>query len=322
MFQYGSLRHSPVPIGQKKARLKKLMFILKWLLFIFVLVSVLVLFLSVYVGWQLTHPEKKVVKDSPANYQLVYKDIELESQVDGTLLSGWQMEAKDPQGIIIFSHGYGMNRLQEELPALDLAKQLVEAGFHVFLFDYRNSGQSAGSLTSIGYYEQGDLLTFVHYARAHYPELPIGVIGFSMGAATAILAAGQDEAIRAVVADSSFSNLKEYLRDNLPYWSGLPHFPFTPVILTVMPVLTGIEVEQVSPRDTIKDSGIPHLLIHGEADPAIHYQQSEELVQYAERDNVSLWLVPEAGHVGAYALFPKEYAQRVIQFFKESFQMD
>lgn len=317
MLHYGSVRQAPVPLRQKKAWLKRLMFILKWMLLLFVLVSFLTLFVSIYVGWNLTHPEKKEVNDSPANYQLEYRDIELESQIDGTLLSGWQIEAKEPQGVIIFSHGYGMNRLQEELPALHLAKQLVEAGFHVFLFDYRNSGRSLGGLTSIGYFEQADLITFADYAKQNYPELPIGVIGFSMGAATAILAAEHDSTIKAVVADSSFANLKEYLQDNLPYWSGLPQFPFTSVILTVMPWLTGIDVEQVSPRDAIRNSSIPHLLIHGQADLAIPYEQSEELAQYAERDNVSLWLVPDAGHVGAYAQSPDEYAQKVIQFFNE-----
>lgn len=318
MVQYGSVRKAPVPLERRKPWKNRLLVAFKTLVILFVVISFAILSISIYVGWSLTHPDRRVINESPLHYNLLYDDIEVESRVDGVRLSGWQIETEaEPRGVIIFSHGYGMNRLQKELPALALAKEFVEANYHAILFDYRNSGESEGTLTSIGYYEQGDLLSVVDYAKRTFPELPIGVIGFSMGAATAIVAAEQDTTIQAVVADSPFADLREYLEGNLPHWSNLPAFPFTPVILKVVPKLTGIEPEQVSPREAIANMDTPHLLIHGEADEAIPYQESEQIAAYGGAGHVSLWIVPEAGHVYAYATSPEEYTDKVLSFFNQ-----
>lgn len=321
MVQYGSVRKSPIPIRQKKAWQKGLPMALLLSGIIALITLLVIVSISTYIGWKLTHPEKKELDDLPSNYNLNYKDIEVGSRLDQTRLSAWQIETEnDPKGVIIFSHGYGMNRLQEELPALALANDLVERSYHVLLFDYRNSGKSDGSLTTIGYLEQEDLLSFVDYAKDTYPDLPIGVIGFSMGASTAMIAAQKETAIQAVVADSPFAHLREYLEDNLSHWSNLPNFPFTRVMMTVIPVMTGIDADQVSPRDAIRNMETPHLLIHGDADKAIPYQQSEQIVKQSKKGNASLWIAPDVGHVQAYATFPSEYKERVIQFFDQSLQ--
>jgi len=71
------------------------------------------------------------------------------------------------------------------------------------------------------------LLGAVDYVKSK-PELnqEIVLMGFSMGASTSILAAAREPAVSAVIADSPFADLKNYLNDKLSVWTELPSFPF------------------------------------------------------------------------------------------------
>jgi len=272
--------------------------------------------ISVYVGWQLTHPAKKPLDESPEDYDLAYENIQFYSREDQVELSGWFLPARSPslQTTIIFSHGYRGNRLEEKLPALSLAKSLTEAGYNIVMFDFRNSGESGGNLTSVGLYETWDLLGAVDWVKQRHPG-KIGVIGFSMGAVTAILAAAEEPDIAAVVADSPFSRLGPYLRENLPVWSHLPDFPFTPLIMAIMQPITGIDVDQVDAVAAVnKVYPRPILFIHSRDDDAIPYGDSE-LLWSQHTDRFELWLSSGAGHVYTYRLYPEEYTERVMRFF-------
>ncbi|GAB7389364.1 alpha/beta hydrolase [Bacillaceae bacterium] len=280
--------------------------------------------LSAYIGWTLTHPARKPLEDSPDRHGLRYENVTFVSE-DGVTLKGWWIPARangHPQReeagakSIIFAHGYRENRVYQKLPALELAKMFLRHGYDVFLFDFRNSGESGGKVTSVGQWEKLDLLAAVREVRKRNPNGKIGLIGFSMGAVTAVLAAAESKDVSAVVADSPFANLREYLSENLSVWSGLPDFPFTPMIMTIIPPLTGIDPDAVDPRAAVaKLSPRPLLLIHGDADRSIPYQDSQQLFEAYKGADVSLWLVPGAGHVESFAKYPQEYAKRVLAFF-------
>jgi len=313
-----------VAVLEKTLTKKKTAGLLRWVIWGsvgFVLLAALTTVgISVYVGWQLLHPEKVPLDASPQDYGLTYEPFEVKSFHDDTRLKGWVMETSEPvHGVLVFAHGYAGNRLEKPLPALALARDLVESGFHVVMFDFRNSGESEGTMTTVGLYEKEDLRSVVQFAKASYPDLPLGVIGFSMGAATALVTAAEEPAIRAVVADSPFSDLNEYLQDNLSFWSGLPDFPFTPVILGILPALVGIDLAEVSPKQAMTEIDVPVLFIHGTGDEAISPSNSEAIYANGDPDRVDFWLAEGSGHVRAYSDYPEEYTHRVVRFFQSAF---
>ena len=71
----------------------------------------------------------------------------------------------------------------------------------MLLFDHRGRGSSEGELISLGYYETLDTLAAIGYSLSRAPEVPLGLIGYSMGAAVAVMAAARDERVKAIVAD-------------------------------------------------------------------------------------------------------------------------
>lgn len=287
------------------------------LILILFLIVLAVCGISITVVWKLMHPERRPVTQLPDAEQLEFETISFCSRDQKVQLQGWFLPATSTSKMtIIFAHGYRANRLQKSVQTLSLAKELVRHGFNVLMFDFRNCGESGGRLTTIGLDEQQDILGAIDWCQAHC-EGPIGLIGYSMGAATSLLAAAESVEVSGVVADSSFSDLHRYLLDNLSVWSKLPKYPFSPLMVwairyvmrknphLVKPILS---LQHIYPR--------PVLFIHGDQDDAIPCSNSERMLQpYA--DAFSYWKVPGAGHIGSYRKYPREYTDKVIEFFDD-----
>ena len=255
---------------------------------------------SGYVGWQLTHPARKPVTATPSSVGLTYADVDFLSRVDQLRLQGWLMKAPENRLTVICAHGYRQNRLQQDVPLLALTRELTAHGANVLMFDFRNCGASEGTITSVGQYEVRDVLGAIDFVRTQ-PELnqKVVLLGFSMGAAAVILAGAQETSVAAVVADSPFADLTAYLEENFSVWTDLPAVPFNRTILAVLPGLTGLEPDKVSPvREIARLNGRPLLLIHGEGDTDIAISNSERLQQAYPAAH--LLRIPGAPHVKGF----------------------
>lgn len=285
---------------------------------------------GLYVGHKLTRPPRKPVDMQPEEFGLPHVENVLfpSREEDPLLLSGWYFSAsahgsKEVGMTLIFAHGYSQNRQEPHLPALSLAAKLVEAGYDVLMFDFRNAGKSGGNVTTVGYREKWDVLGAIDYAIQRSPDSQVGLIGFSMGAATALLAAAEEERVSAVVADSPFDSLRDYLAENMARWTGLPHIPFTKMILLTIPWMIRADVDSVNPSAAVEQMGeCPILFIHGLADPTIPHSNSLRLFEKACPEERELWLVSDAGHVRSYEKAPEEYTKRVIAFLGKQLQAD
>lgn len=277
---------------------------------------------SVYVGWNLSHAERRPIDRTPDELGMVYEQVEFPS-LDGVTLRGWFMPAGGSTGhedkTIVFVHGFRTTRLQPSVPALELAHSFVEDGFNVLMFDLRNSGLSDGDTTTLGYHEVKDVHAAVRWLKEERAEQAehIGAIGFSMGAVTTLMAAVNEPEIEAVIADSPFSDLRSYLKTNMPFWTGLPSFPFTWTIMALLPPLIDLQTDAVSPVRVMSDIRQPVLLIHASDDPAIPSGESERLAMAGDPQRVDLWIVPSDRHVGARRTDPAVYDTRVIDFFRQ-----
>lgn len=294
----------------------------RWLVTTLSIIGGLIIVVSVViagmVGWNLTHPEKQPVIIKPDGMQ--YKDVQFMSRLDDTVLRGWLLTAGEKrERVVIFAHGYAANRSQES-PVMPTAKALYDQGIDSLLFDFRNSGESEGTLTSVGQFEKSDLLSAVEFIK-ELGYQKIGLVGFSMGASTAIITTVETEDVLALVADSPFADLRTYLKENLPVWSNLPAFPFTPLVLGVTPIFTGMDMAQVRPIEAItRLEDRPVLLIHTEADDKIPASNSQLLYDTLASPNHTLWLTPGTKHIGSYQAVPEEYLERVTQFFQHHLQ--
>lgn len=169
-----------------------------------------------------------------------YHEIDFPTS-DGITLKGWYIPAAGAaKGTIVYAHGQNRTRI-EMLPMAEFAHTL---GYDGVIFDLRHQGASGGNLTSLGYWERRDVEAAARYAveREHAAQ-PVVAWGISMGAAAALMAAGEDPGISAVISDSTFLNYRELIYHHynlffglynrfLPWWwPYLPRFPLANEVL-------------------------------------------------------------------------------------------
>jgi len=237
---------------------------------------------------------------------------------DGVVLRGWKVRPPKANGdwVLLF-HGVSDNRIG----VLGHAEFLLRNGYSVLMMDARAHGVSDGSLATYGWLERHDTRAIAEALNQSESVHCLFALGESMGAALALQSAAIEPRIDGVVAESSFSDLREVAYDyaglHLSPWLGKTLF--RPAVWTAIRQVEkegGFQADEISPEKAVAQRGFPVLLICGELDRNIPARHSERIYT-AARGVKQLWLVPGAGHSAAPGTAPREFEQRVVNFLRE-----
>ena len=283
-------------------------------LLIVVAVAGIILGISVYAAHSLTRFERVPITQHPSDFGLKYEDISFPSR-DGLTLRGWWLEAHEDKPVVVLVHGSTRNRAEPAQKMLGIAKELVGHDYNVLMFDLRAHGESEGKQISAGYYERNDLLGAIDYIRQRGIKGKIGVIGFSMGAATSLLAAAESEEISVVVADSCYADVMDIMKSEFAKRSNLPKF-FIPIILFMTKNMYGVDFTAIKPVEAVKEITVPVFIIHGGQDDMVPVEHALRLIEASRNPDSKLWIVPEAPHSSPYLARPAEYIDKVLSFFE------
>ena len=149
-----------------------------------------------------------------------------------------------------------------------------------------------------------------------------GLIGFSMGAATSIMAAAEEPRITAVVADSPYADASDLIareaarKTPFPLWL-MPIF--IPTTKLMAKGIYGIDIGELVPERAVARLGYPILVIHGTEDQRVPLEHGQRVVEAAKTGSV-LWRVPGVDHVDAFLTYPDEYVDRVTEYFGSRFR--
>jgi uncharacterized protein len=269
--------------------------------------------IAAYTARELNGPPRR---DWRADYTFTPWEVQVEHEPvsfradDGVTLRGWWFARPESDRVVVAATGH--KGVKTDL--LGIGSGLWRAGNNVLLFDFRGLGESDPAPLSVGHHEQGDLRAAVAFARGRVAGARLGLIGYSMGAAVAILVAAADPGVRAVVADSSYATLAgvvaaAYGRRRLP----------APALVALSDRYNGwrygyrfgalrpVEaVGRIAPR--------PLLLIHGTRDAVTPVAHAHELYAAAGEPK-ELWIAEGAHHCGAYFQDRRAYVARVADFF-------
>lgn len=267
------------------------------------------------VSWRsadaLVHPARDASAQVPA---LPHERVSFAAS-DGVPLVGWWVPAPEARGVVVFLHGYGDSK-DQSLPLLPF---LHAEGYHVLAYDARAHGESGGDHTTVGLDEVQDVRGALAFAAARDPEAAenLALVGWSMGAATAILAAALEPSVDAVVADSSFATLQNIASNSITAFTGLPKYPFGPLSVTFAGWMVRENVARNAPLHAAPHVAGPMLVIQGLDDTIALPGEDGEAIARAAPAGSQLWLVPGAAHVQAHAVAPGEYERRVSAFLAE-----
>jgi uncharacterized protein len=258
--------------------------------------------------------------DPVAPRDLAVEDVRFKAGPESELLqttielAGWTIHTVHGAPAVILVHGFKSSR-EEMLP---WARFLHDAGYNVLLFDTRGCGRSSGATVGLGATEARDISLAVEFARDQFGTSEVGVLGISLGAGAAILAAADDPHISAVVADSAWTDQDLQLSRLSFLPLGSLRVPLPPYGVAAASAMAGADVKSARPLDAIaRISPRPVLLIHSaDDDNATTPVEGARKLFSAAGQPKDLWVAPRGGHVGAINALPDEYRARVIAFLR------
>ena len=197
--------------------------------------------------------------------------------VDAILLVWYFPPSLEKNGAtIIYVHGFQAERSW----LLSQARFMIDEGYSALLLDFRSSGESDGDSTYFGEKEWHDVEGAVNYLSTR-PEVKmdkLGIMGRSMGGGVVIRAQAELQVYKFVTAQSTFISVPDLVTEVVPLSTGLPTFPFAPLIVFFGKQQAGIDVSAVnSVNELQRFNNIPVLIMHGTEDDWIPCTQGQAL---------------------------------------------
>lgn len=235
------------------------------------------------------------VPATPEKWGFRFEDVDFKS-TDGTDLHGWFMPARGElsKGTVVFSHGNAGSIGHH----LGFVMWLVEAGYQVFMYDYRGFGKSGGAVDRRGMLEDVKGAFGYVAARKDVDAKRLISYGHSLGGAKSVTALAEKpvEGLRALVIDGTFASYQAMAR--------------------VVGGQLGADLitDELSPRDFIaRIEGTPLLVVHGDLDQVVPVAQGKQLFDLANEPK-TLFEVKEGRHGDSLARENGAYRKRMLEW--------
>ncbi len=259
---------------------------------------------------------------TPAAFGVRYSDVSFPTHGGGLTLRGWWMPAAAPKGVVIYLHGGNGNRRSVYAGGLEMQAFLVGQGYSVLAFDQRNQGTSdatADGQITLGVEESIDAQGAVDYVARRAPDLPIVLLGDSMGGATAIYAATKDKRVAGLMLIDPVLDARSVELGALYANLGLPHV-LLPAIAWSAATFFAHPREARDALEEGKRLRIPVLLIQDDRDPVCRPEFSRALA--AANPHAALWIShdPDAAtgrwgyHTAAWKLHQRDVERLMLNF--------
>ncbi|HXA28825.1 MAG TPA: alpha/beta fold hydrolase [Candidatus Angelobacter sp.] len=253
---------------------------------------------------------------TPADLGLPHESLETRTR-DGLRLIAWYLPGTRPAAVVV--SGGHRGRAGD---VLGISAALQRAGFHVVVYGWRGTPGSDPAAHTLGVYERRDLEAAIDAVTARVGDVPIGLLGYSLGGAVSLVVAADEPRVRAVCADSAFSDPLGVLADGVERVLRIPGAVLTAPVAALLARRTGAHLPDFRPLAAVgRIAPRPLLLIHGDADTAVPVRHARRLFDAAGEPR-RLWVVPGAGHVGAYFADREHYLVRVRSFFEHALTAD
>jgi pimeloyl-ACP methyl ester carboxylesterase len=209
---------------------------------------------------------------------------------------------------VVLLHAYPADKAD----LLPIASALTPE-FATLLVDQRYFGDSEGRATTLGFREREDLKRMLDFLDSR-GATPVGVFGFSLGGAVALLTAAEDPRIRAIVAYAPFADLRTLGRE-LYGWMWLVRYPFVEAMLLWSRLLLGADITRPSPVEAAARLTVPVLLVHSREDEQIPFGHAERLQAALAANPKAEFEFMDRGRHGELA---PGFESRLARFFRRA----
>lgn len=192
-----------------------------------------------------------------------------------------------------------------------------DLGYNVLLPDLRNAGMSDGDHFQMGWLDRLDVLQWMDVANRIYGDSTRMVVhGISMGAATTMMVAGEEQPsyVKCFVEDCGYTDVWDEFAHKLKSGFGLPSFPLMNITSSLCKLKYGWSFKEASALGQVKKSTLPIFFIHGDADTYVPTEMVDKLFEAKVNGEKERWIVPGAIHAMSYRDNAEEYTRKVKDF--------
>ena len=235
---------------------------------------------------------------------------------DGILLVGHWIPVENAKRIIIAVHGWRASWYETFGIVAD---SWAANDCSVLYIEQRAHDNSGGEYMGFGLIERFDCLDWVSWVnRSVGADLPIYLVGVSMGAATVLMASDLclPENVHGIIADCGYTSphaiWKHVANNNLHIAYGVRGVIASEILRHKIQVGSN----DFSTTEALKNTRIPVLLIHGTGDHFVPVEMSYENYLACGGPR-RLLIVPGADHGMSYFTDPERYTAAVLAFWKD-----
>jgi len=227
----------------------------------------------------------RVVYSTPSEFGFNYETHKINSK-DKTQLNAWHIKSNQKsKGLLILAHGNAQNMTAH----FKGWTWLVEAGYELFIFDYRAYGKSKGEVSIEGSVD--DVNAVLDFVEAHVKR-DYFLCGQSLGG-TLSLAALKEKSrkrMKALIVDSTFTSFAGIASEKLSYL--FLTWPFQWIPYLTLP-------DEFDAIDNVREVDKPILFLHGSLDITIPANHTWQLFDrsYTPKE---FWLVNRAKHIQTF----------------------
>lgn len=200
----------------------------------------------------------KGLTETPQSQGLQFDDIFF-CAADGTRLHAWFLSS-DSDFTLLWFHGNAGN-LSGHVDELGAMYRNLD--LNILIVDYRGYGNSDGSPSEKGLYQDADSVVGYLRSRSDVDMTKLIVFGRSLGSAVAVETARRHGAY-SLLLESPLTSIKEMVREVYPFFPGW--------------ILLRSRFDSLS---KIAGLGIPTLILHGECDEIVPFHMGRKLFQTA-----------------------------------------
>lgn len=232
---------------------------------------------------------------------------------DGAKLLAHILMPENPNGkLIVACHGARSSGIGE---FAFMSKFLYKKGFTVIFPDHRGCGESDGKYMGYGTHESKDTFLWLDYAKKNFPDMPVFLLGVSMGAATVLMMSDNVDCnqVKGIIEDCSYTSAWDEFSYQLKTSFHLPNFPILHICNLYSKIFAGYSFESASPLNAVKNAKVPILFIHGKKDDFVPFYMRDILYNACPTEKYKL-TVKNAVHARSYFTDSTAYELAVERF--------
>lgn len=275
--------------------------------------SGLIIIPSIHFSKKYAFPKRRIIDDTPEKADLSFNSVKFSDGMGE--IKAWYIPAKDSDKIIIIVPGFGANKSV----LLDLAPPLHKEGFDLLMIDLRGQGESDSGPCTFGVEESRTILASIDWIKNNIltQRKRISIIGFSIGATAALIAATHSDKIDTIISEGAIYDLNSVIKKGMKQAIGILGLIYYPIVRMLYRHYTGISPKYVNLIDNSQDFRAKKIMIISDSLDKISDIESAKMFYKKIKGGRMLWEVEGAQHSQAFYKNQEEFIQRVVKYIRE-----